>query len=110
EASSAIGFAVGPGLVGRHGWNPLGADGTGSGSLSPPSVALSPNSSAPGMTTLTPLAMTPSNSSQPLSTSQSTAPCPMTQTGIPTASGVPTTFGAPLTGLALSLQATTGCR
>jgi hypothetical protein len=110
-ASAPLASSMGPGSsVGMVGI-PLGATELGGGGLSPPSVALSLNPTAPVMSSLPPLGTTtPSVSSSPLSTSQSTPPCPMGQSGVPTAQGVPTTFGAPLTGLALSLQGTTGCR
>src|SRR6516162_10015497 len=103
-ASPPMGSSMGPGSsVGMVGI-PLGSTELGSGGLSPPSVALSPNASAPAIT-LTPLPM-PSNPSAPLSTPQSAASCPTTQTGVPTISGVPTTFGSPLTGRALGAEAT----
>src|SRR6516164_654702 len=103
-ASPPLASSMGPGSsVGMVGI-PLGSTELGSGGLSPPSVALSPNASAPAIT-LTPLPM-PSNPSAPLSTPQSTASCPTTQTGVPTISGVPTTFGSPLTGRALGAEAT----
>src|SRR5262245_65017956 len=90
-ASPPLASSMGPGSsIGMVGI-PLGSTELGGGGLSPPSVALSPNGSAPALT-LTPLP-TPSNPSAPLSTRQSTAPCPTTQTGVPTISGVPTTFG-----------------
>jgi hypothetical protein len=99
--------SMGPGSsVGAVGI-PLGSTELAGGGLSPPSVALSANPSAPGMGSLTPLTMTPpSNPSLSLSTTQSTTPCATTQTGVPSITGVPTTFGAPLSGLALSLEAT----
>ena len=88
--------------------SPLGSTEMGGGGLSPPSVALTPNPSAPLMT-LSPLpGTTPSNPSATLPTPQSAAPCPTTQNGLPTISGDPTTFGAHLTGSALGL-ATAGC-
>ena len=103
-ASAPLASSMGPGSsVGMVGV-PLGSIELGGGGLSPPSVALSPNASAPAIT-LTPFP-TPSNPSAPLSTPQSTAPCPTTQTGIPTISGVPTTFGSPLVGRALGAEAT----
>src|SRR6516165_4696284 len=103
-ASPPLASSMGPGsYVGMVGI-PLGSTELGSGGLSPPSVALSPNASAPAIT-LTPLPM-PSNPSAPLSTPQSAASCPTTQTGVPTISGVPTTFGSPLTGRALGAEAT----
>src|SRR6516162_6243632 len=103
-ASPPLASSMGPGSsVGMVGI-PLGSTELGSGGLSPPSVALSPNASAPAIT-LTPLPM-PSNPSAPLSTPQSAASCPTTQTGVPTISGVPTTFGSPLTGRALGAEAT----
>src|SRR6516164_6739641 len=103
-ASPPLASSMGPGSsVGVVGI-PLGSTELGGGGLSPPSVALSPNASAPTIT-LTPLP-TPSNPSAPLSTPQSTASCPTTQTGVPTISGVPTTFGSPLTGRALGAEAT----
>src|SRR6516164_2115379 len=87
-ASPPMASSMGPGSsVGMVGI-PLGSTELGSGGLSPPSVALSPNASAP------------------LSTPQSAASCPTTQTGVPTISGVPTTFGSPLTGRALGAEAT----
>jgi hypothetical protein len=103
-ASPPLASSMGPGSsVGMVGI-PLGSTELGGGGLSPPSVALSPNASAPAMT-LTPFP-TPSNPSALLSTPQSTAPCPTTQTGVPTIAGVPTTFGSPLTGIALGAEAT----
>src|SRR5215470_9845700 len=103
-ASPPLASSMGPGSsVGMVGI-PLGSTELGGGGLSPPSVALSPNASAPALT-LTPLP-TLSNPSAPLSTPQSTAPCPTTQTGVPTISGVPTTFGSPLTGRTLGAEAT----
>src|SRR6516165_2608674 len=103
-ASAPLASSMGPGSsVGMVGV-PLGSIELGGGGLSPPSVALSPNASAPAIT-LTPFP-TPSNPSAPLSTPQSTAPCPTTQTGIPTITGVPTTFGSPLTARALGAEAT----
>jgi len=108
-ASPPLASSMGPGSsVGMVGI-PLGSTELGGGGLSPPSVALSPNSSAPVMSLLPPLdTITPSNPS--LSTSQSTPPCPTTQTGVPTIQGIPTTFGAPLTGAILGREAVTGCR
>src|SRR4029450_13972940 len=88
---------------------PLGSTELGGGGLSPPSVALSPNPSAPVMSLLPPLATTPP-SDPSLSTSQSTPPCLTTQTGVPTILGIPGTFGAPLTGAILGRHAVTGCR
>src|SRR6266481_1179730 len=103
-ASPPMASSMGPGSsVGMVGI-PFGSTELGGGGLSPPSVALSPNASAPALT-LTPFP-TPSNPSAPLSTPQSTAPCPTTQTGVPTISGVPTTFGSPLTGRTLGAEAT----
>jgi len=103
-ASPPLASSMGPGSsVGVVGI-PLGSTELGGGGLSPPSVALSPNASAPTIT-LTPLP-TPSNPSAPLSTPQSMASCPTTQTGVPTISGVPTTFGSPLTGRTLGAEAT----
>jgi len=102
-SSMGAGSSVGP--VGI----PLGSTEMGGGGLSPPSVALNPNPSAPAMSLLTPLGgMTPP-STPSVSAAPSTTPCPTTQTGVPTIRGVPTTFGAPLTGLALGTDATTGC-
>jgi len=103
-ASPPMASSMGPGSsVGMVGI-PLGSTELGDGGLSPPSVALSPNGSAPALT-LTPLP-TLSNPSAPLSTPQSTAPCPTTQTGVPTITGMPTTFGSPLAGRALGAEAT----
>src|SRR5262245_60108516 len=104
-ASPPLASSMGPGSsVGMVGI-PLGSTELGGGGLSPPSVALSPNPSAPVTSSLTPLSgMTPSNPS--VSAAPSTPICATTQTGVPTIAGVPTTFGAPLTGLALSLEAT----
>jgi hypothetical protein len=103
-ASPPLASSMGPGSsIGMVGI-PLGSTELGGGGLSPPSVALSPNGSAPALT-LTPFP-TPSNPSAPLSTPQSTAPCTTTQTGVPTISGVPTTFGSPLVGRALGAEAT----
>ena len=106
-ASPPLASSMGPGSSVSMVGIPLGSTELGGGGLSPPSVALSPNPSAPGITTLTPLATTtPSNPSSSLSTPQRTTTCATSQTGVPTIAGVPTTFGAPLTGLALSLEAT----
>ena len=103
-ASAPLASSMGPGSsVGMVGI-PLGSTELGGGGLSPPSVALSPNASAPAIT-LAPLP-TPSNPSAPLSTPQSAASCSTTQTGVPTISGVPTTFGSPLTGRTLGAEAT----
>jgi len=105
-ASPPLASSMGPGSsVGMVGI-PLGSTELGGGGLSPPSVALSPNASAPAIT-LIPLP-TPSNPSAPVSSSppQSTAQCPTTQSGVPTISGVPTTFGLPLAGRALGAEAT----
>ena len=103
-ASPPMASSMGPGSsVGMVGI-PLGSTELGGGGLSPPSVALSPNASAPALQ-LTPFP-TPSNPSAPLSTPRSTAPCTTTQTGVPTISGVPTTFGLPLAGRALCAEAT----
>jgi len=103
-SSMGAGSSVGP--VGI----PLGSTEMGGGGLSPPSVALNPNPSAPAMSLLTPLGgMTPP-STPSVSAAPSTTPCATTQTGVPTIRGVPTTFGAPLTGLALGTEATTGCQ
>jgi hypothetical protein len=100
--ASSMGPGSSIGMVGI----PLGSTELGGGGLSPPSVALSPNPSAPAMSSLTPLSgMTPS-ATPSVSMSPSTPTCATTQTGVPTIAGVPTTFGAPLTGLALSLEAT----
>src|SRR5260370_38445369 len=89
--------------------SPLGSAEMGGGGLGSPSVALTPEPSAPLMT-LSPLpGTTPSNPSVTLPTPQSASPCPTTQSGLPTITGDPTTFGAPLTGSALAL-ATTSCR
>jgi hypothetical protein len=83
---------------------PMGATEMGSAGLSPPSVALIPNPSAPMMSTLSPLTPPSSNSSASStpSTSLSPPPCATTQTGVPTISGTATTFGSPLAGRALS--------
>ena len=98
--------SMGPGSsVGMVGI-PLGSTELGGGGLSPPSVALSPDPSAPAVSSFTPLTTTASNSSTVVSISPSVAPCPVTQTGVPIAEGVPTTFGSPLTGIALSMSAT----
>jgi hypothetical protein len=103
-ASPPLASSMGPGSsVGMVGV-PLGSTELGGGGLSPPSVVLSPNASAPALT-LTPLP-TPSNPSAPFSTPQSTAPCSTTQTGVPTITGMPTTFGSPLVGRALGAEAT----
>jgi hypothetical protein len=108
-ASPPLASSMGPGSsVGMVGI-PLGSTELGGGGLSPPSVALSPNPSAPVMSLLPPLATTPP-SDPSLSTSQSTPPCLTTQTGVPTILGIPTTFGAPLTGAILGRDAVTGCR
>ena len=103
-ASPPLASSMGPGSsVGMVGI-PLGSTELGGGGLSPPSVALSPNASAPAIT-LTPFP-TPSNPSAPLSTPHSTAPCTTTQTGVPTITGMPTTFGSPLVGRALGAETT----
>jgi len=83
---------------------PMGATEMGSAGLSPPSVALIPNPSAPIMSTLSPLTPPSSNSSASStpSTSLNPPPCATTQTGVPTISGTATTFGSPLAGRALS--------
>jgi hypothetical protein len=98
--ASSMGSGSSIGMVGI----PLGSTELGGGGLSPPSVALSPNASAPALT-LTPLP-TLSNPSAPFSTPQSTAPCTTTQSGVPTITGMPTTFGSPLTGQTLGAEAT----
>jgi hypothetical protein len=104
-ASSPTGMGLGS-SVGRVGI-PMGSTELGGAGLSPPSVALTTEPSAPVMSTLTPLTTTsPTNPSLSPSTSQSTTPCATTATGVPTISGVPTAFGAPLAGRALSLEAT----
>jgi hypothetical protein len=109
-ASPPLASSMGPGSSAGMVGIPLGSTELGGGGLSPPSVALSPNSSAPVMSLLPPLsAMTPP-STPSVSTSQSTSPCPTTQTGVPTIQGIPTTFGAPLTGAILGREAVTGCR
>src|SRR3954468_7826562 len=107
--ASSMGPGSSVGMVGI----PLGSTELGGGGLSPPSVALSPNASAPFMSSLSSLSTAqPSSPSLSLLTPQSTPlPCPTTQTGLPTATGVTTQFGAPLPGIALGrLQDTTGCR
>ena len=107
--ASSMGPGSSVGMVGI----PLGSTELGGGGLSPPSVALSPNASAPFMSSLSSLSTAqPSSPSLSLLTPQSTPPpCPTTQTGLPTTAGVTTQFGAPLTGIALArLQDTTGCR
>src|ERR1700730_15968913 len=103
-ASPPLASSMGPGSSVGPAGIPLGSTELGGGGLSPPSVALSPNASAPALQ-LTPFP-TPSNPSAPLSTPRSTAPCTTTQTGVPTISGVPTTFGLPLAGRALGAEAT----
>jgi hypothetical protein len=106
-ASPPLASSMGPGSsVGMVGI-PLGSTELGGGGLSPPSVALSPNASAPALT-LTPFP-TLSDPSAPLSTPQSTPTCPYTQNGVPTITGTPTTFGAPKTGTQLGRQELTGC-
>ena len=106
-ASPPLASSMGPGSsVGMVGI-PLGSTELGGGGLSPPSVALSPNASAPALT-LTPFP-TLSDPSAPLSMPQSTPTCPYTQNGVPTITGTPTTFGAPKTGTQLGRQALTGC-
>jgi hypothetical protein len=88
---------------------PLGSTEIGGGGLSPPSVALNPNPSAPAMGSLTPLGgMTPP-STPSVSAAPSPAPCATTQSGVPTIEGVPTEFGRPLAGRGLALQSTRGC-
>ena len=107
--ASSMGPGSSVGMVGI----PLGSTELGGGGLSPPSVALSPNASAPFLSSLGSLSTAqPSSPSLSLLTPQSTPlPCPTTQTGLPTATGVLTQFGAPLPGIALGrLQDTTGCR
>jgi hypothetical protein len=106
-ASPPLASSMGPGSSVGPAGIPLGSTELGGGGLSPPSVALSPNASAPALT-LTPFP-TLSDPSAPLSTPQSTAPCPFTQNGVPTITGTPTTFGAPKTGTQLGRQALTGC-
>jgi hypothetical protein len=109
-ASPPLASSMGPGsTVGPVGI-PLGSTELGGGGLSPPSVALSPNPSAPAMSSLPPLGGMTSPSTPSISTAQSAPPCPTTQTGVPTIQGIPTTFGAPLTGAILGRQAVTGCR
>jgi len=84
-ASPPLASSMGPGsTVGSVGI-PLGSTELGGGGLSPPSVALSPNPSAPVMNSLTPvtgmiLPSTPSVSAVPTT-------CPSTQRGVPTIYG-----------------------
>jgi hypothetical protein len=106
-ASPPLASSMGPGSTVGPAGIPLGSTELGGGGLSPPFIALSPNASAPALT-LTPFP-TLSDPSAPLSTPQSTAPCPFTQNGVPTITGTPTTFGAPKTGTQLGRQALTGC-
>jgi hypothetical protein len=103
-ASPPLASSMGPGSTVGPAGIPLGSTELGGGGLSPPSVALSPNASAPALT-LTPFPTLP-NPSAPPATPQSTAPCPTTQTGVPTITGMPTTFGSPLVGRALGAEAT----
>ena len=81
---------------------PLGATEMGGAGISPPSVALTTNPSAP-LVTPTPLTTPPSSVSPLISTLGSTTQCPPTATGIP-----PTAFafGTPLRGSALGLAIT----
>src|SRR5437868_7644992 len=90
-ASPPVASSMGPGSsVGMVGI-PLGSTELGGGGLSPPSVALSPNPSTTGMTSLSPLDRTTlSNPSSPPSMSQNAPQCATTQTGVPTITGVPT--------------------
>jgi hypothetical protein len=90
---------------------PMGATEMGGAGLSPPSVALIPNPSAPVMSTLNPLAPlssepSASSSLSTPSTSLNPPPCTTTASGVPTISGVPTTFGSPLAGRTLGTEAT----
>jgi hypothetical protein len=92
----------------------MGATEMGGAGLSPPSVALIPNPSAPVMSTLSPLTPPSSNPSASSflstpSTSLNPPPCTMTESGSPTISGVPETFGSPLTGRTLGTE-DTRCR
>jgi hypothetical protein len=105
-ASPPLASSMGPGSSVGPAGIPLGSTELGGGGLSPPSVALSPNASAPALT-LTPFP-TLSDPSAPLSTPQSTLTCQYTQNGVPTITGTPTTFGSPKTGTQLGRQAT-GC-
>ena len=106
-ASAPLASSMGPGSsVGPVGI-PLGSTEIGGGGLSPPSVALNPNPSAPVVSLLG--GMTPP-STPSVSTAPSTTPCPVTtQSGVPTIEGRPTTFGAPLTGRMLGMV-TGACR
>jgi hypothetical protein len=109
-ASTPLASSLGPGSTVGPAGIPLGSTELGGGGLSPPSVALSPNSSAPVMNSLTPLSgMTPP-STPSVSAAPSTPTCVSTQSGVPTIYGVPTTFGAPLAGIVLGAQAVKGCR
>ena len=105
-ASPPLASSMGPGSTVGPAGIPLGSTELGGGGLSPPSVALSPNASAPALT-LAPFP-TLSDPSAPLSTPQSMPTCPYTQNGVPTITGTPTTFGAPKTGKQLGRQAS-GC-
>src|SRR5258708_23843939 len=97
---------MGPGSTVGPAGIPLGSTEVGGGGLSPPSVALNPNLSAPVMSLLPLLSgMTPP-STPSVSAAPSTPTCAATQTGVPTIAGVPTTFGAPLAGRALGAEAT----
>lgn len=93
--------SMGPGsAVGRAGI-PMGATELGGGGLSPPSVALSPNPTAPLMS-LTPLVQLPSsNPSPPVSTTGNATACQTSGSGVPGAGGVAVPFGTPLSGRAL---------
>ena len=105
-ASPPLASSMGPGSTVGPAGIPLGSTEVGGGGLSPPSVALNPNLSAPVMSLLPPLSgMTPP-STPSVSAAPSTPTCAATQTGVPTIAGVPTTFGAPLAGRALGAEAT----
>jgi hypothetical protein len=109
-ASPPLASSMGPGSTVRPVGIPLGSTELGGGGLSPPSVALSQNPSAPVMSSLPPLGGMSPPSTPSISAAPGTPPCPTTQTGTPTIQGIPTTFGAPLTGSILGKEAATSCR
>src|SRR2546430_14386628 len=105
-ASPPLASSMGPGSSVGPAGIPLGSTELGGGGLSPPSVALNPNLSAPVMSLLPPLSgMTPP-STPSVSAAPSTPTCAATQTGVPTINGTPTTLRSALTGTQLGRQAT----
>ena len=105
-ASPPLASSMGPGSpVGMVGI-PMGSTELGGGGLSPPFIALSPNPSAPVMSSLPPLGGMSPPATPSVSAAPSTPNCATTQTGVPTIAGVPTTFGAPLRGRGLGAEAT----